>query len=303
MESESNALLTALGGYDSEQSNSDDELSSGAKAIYPRRPPPSLSESDDGCSQYSASEDVESERAIYDGKIPESKSLDLTLETAAGMGATAIDLAAYEKIRHDLDVLLGCDQVADTNLLLDAAECPESLQAKFTHWYELKQQGANFNETLMRNKTFRNPNIYRWLVDHLKLEEAGSNMASDGLSPTQLRKDFTAQGLAEEQERRAREVAARKSSEAAAGTLRKMTFTSAGSIPERPSSSSGRDDFKVNRYSRSAVAQPHAQTSTSALSACDRPPPIGGTQNSKSIDDAIQRAKLIAQHLARAKNP
>ncbi|KAJ2357387.1 SAP30-binding protein, partial [Coemansia sp. RSA 2618] len=141
-------------------------------------------------------------------------------------------LAAYVETKHNLNALLGCDTVPDFEPAQDETKCSEELQAKFQQWFQLKEQGANFNEALMRNKTFRNPNIYRWLVDHLQLEEAGTNLQSDGrFDPARLRNDFSAKGLADEQERRAREYAARKAAETsaakAAGTTRNIQFQSA----------------------------------------------------------------------------
>ncbi|KAJ2869152.1 hypothetical protein GGI22_000425 [Coemansia erecta] len=123
---------------------------------------------------------------------------------------------------------------------------------------------ANFNEALMRNKTFRNPDIYKRLVDHLDLEETGSNMSPDGFDAATLRKDFTAESLASEQERRAREYAARRTAEAAANGMRKVQFHSAGH-----------------------------QTAPSAG-------PVQ-TQNGRPFEEAVQRAKLIAQHLAKTR--
>ncbi|KAJ2079102.1 hypothetical protein H4R24_004006 [Coemansia sp. RSA 988] len=197
------------------------------------------------------------------------------------------DINAYMAIKDSLGKLLGCDQVPDIVAPTAASECPEELQAKFQQWYRLRQQGANFNEALMRNKTFRNPNIYRWLVDHLQLEEAGSNVTPDGgFDPIQLRKDFTAKGLAEEQEKRAREYAAKKAAASAAGTSRQVQFQSAGhesTQPTRRTGSRGITDSNARRL--------HESTYTTATQ----------SENTKSFEDAVQRAKLIAQHLAKTK--
>ncbi|KAJ2682602.1 hypothetical protein IWW39_005925 [Coemansia spiralis] len=295
MESEPNALLAALGGYDSDDSDSNSKLSSNSEAKYPQPPP---IEGDDA--EYesdsdlrSSAEEAESDRGSESGKLSPSSLHENTKTDAC---ANEADQAAYEKTKRDLDHLLGCSQVPDIAPQPDAVECPAELQAKFAQWYDLKQQGANFNETLMRNKTFRNPNIYQWLVDHLGLEEAGSNMPLEGFSPAELREDFTPEALAEEQDRRAREVAAKKSADAAAGNLRKMNFNSAGHTAERPASTLGRDEYRASKYDRYDAPQSRVPASSSTL-AISRQAPTNTVPEGNTIEDAIQRAKQIAQHL------
>ncbi|KAJ2820442.1 hypothetical protein GGI24_004486, partial [Coemansia furcata] len=250
MESEPNALLAALGAYDSEDSDSNSKHSS--EAIYPQPPP--VDDEYERDVHYSSADEAE-----FNGdNDQEMLSSPPHRGTENGAHSCEVDEAAYEKTKRDMDLLLGCSQVADIVPDADAGECSAALQAKFAQWYELKKQGANFNETLMRNKTFRNPNIYQWLVDHLALEEAGSNMPLDGFTPAQLRADFTAEALAEDQDRRARETAARKSAEAAAGNLRKMDFQSAGPASERYPSTASRDDYRAGKYDRYSAPQSRA---------------------------------------------
>ncbi|KAJ2889256.1 SAP30-binding protein [Coemansia asiatica] len=211
------------------------------------------------------------------------------------------NLEQYQATKRDIDLLLGCDQVMDTlRLPLDTPECSVELQAKFAHWYSLRQEGANFNDTLMRNKTFRNPNIYKWLVDHLKLEEAGSNFCEDGFEAAQLRRDFEPKALAEEQERRAREYAAKKSAEAAAGNLRKIEFQTA---TQTHAHTHVRAHTHVHtRVGTSSLVPDQAYSSfCSGTRAYSSQPRDASVQNAKSFSDALERAKLIAQHLSRPK--
>ncbi|KAJ2062313.1 hypothetical protein GGI17_002551 [Coemansia sp. S146] len=303
MASEPNALLAALGGYDSEDSDSNSKHSSNSEAIYPQ-PPPIDNDDDEeeeyggDNNQFSSADEAELD---YESDDDAKRNASLShISSEADVPTHERDLVAYEKIKRDTDLLLGCSQVPDIMPKPDAVECPAELQAKFAQWYDLKQQGANFNETLMRNKTFRNPNIYQWLVNHLGLEEAGSNMPLDGFSPAELRKDFTSGALAEEQERRAREIAAKKSAEAAAGNLRKMNFNSAGHTVERPASTASRDDYRASKYDRYEAPRSRVQASSSAL-AVGRQASANTVQEGNSIEDAIQRAKQIAQHLVGAR--
>ncbi|KAJ2305377.1 hypothetical protein IWW55_001962 [Coemansia sp. RSA 2706] len=224
------------------------------------------------------------ERCINDGTVggqqPDSQVEDQAVDDSAKPLYDGVDndrIAEYANTKRSLDALLGCDRVANMAPFVDSTKCSEELQVKFRQWYQLKDQGANFNEALMRNKTFRNPNIYRWLVDHLQLEEAGTNLPSDGrFDPAQLRKDFSVKGLADDQERRAREYAARKAAPASAakasGSVRSMQFQSGG-------------------FEKLQTPMPPSR------------PPTASTQshpdNGRSFEEAVQRAKLIAQHLAR----
>ncbi|KAJ1718284.1 SAP30-binding protein, partial [Coemansia biformis] len=238
-----------------------------------------------------------------DGANGQARNLNDGLGEYGGMDGK--DVAAYMMLRRDLYTLLGCDAVPDFAPVDAEAGCPE-LQAKFQQWYQLKEQGANFNEALMRNKTFRNPNIYRWLVDHLQLEEAGSNLPSDrGFDPAKLREDFTPAGLAEEQERRARESAARKAARAAAARA-----ASTGSCPPQQLQFRSVGFEGPQLLGSAGLAGPAA--------AAARPAPPGrwdgdsgtaqsgssGTAQSsggRSFEEAVQRAKQIAQHLVQSK--
>ncbi|KAJ2112840.1 hypothetical protein IW146_004316 [Coemansia sp. RSA 922] len=297
MESEPNALLAALGGYDSEDSDSNSRHSSNSEVIYPQPPPidDNVEEEYGGANnQFSSADEAEVDyESSDDAKCNASPS---HISAEADARTCESDLIAYEKTKRDMDLLLGCSQIPDIMPQPDTVECPAELQAKFAQWYDLKQQGTNFNETLMRNKTFRNPNIYQWLVDHLGLEEAGSNMPLDGFSAAELRKDFTSEALAEEQERHARETAAKRSAEAAAGNLRKMNFNSAGHTVERPASIASRDDYRASKYDRYEAPRSRVQANSNTL-AVGKQVPASAVQEGNTIEDAIQRAKQIAQHL------
>ncbi|KAJ2805850.1 hypothetical protein H4R20_001927 [Coemansia guatemalensis] len=288
-----NALFNALGAYSSGgESGSEDEGSSPESSLRPATEPavPPLDHEDTArpTSQEQSIETDSGDEHVEgsDGEQHHDSVLE-QMDHTIYEGVDDKELDAYVSIKGNLGKLLGCDQVPDIVAPAAASECSEELQAKFQQWYRLREQGANFNEALMRNKTFRNPNIYRWLVDHLQLEEAGSNITPDnGFDPIQLRRDFTAKGLAEEQERRARGYAARKAAAAAAGTPRQIQFQSAGhesiQSTRRTVSSAATDSNvrKLHESNHTAAAQP---------------------ENMNSFEDAVQRAKLIAQHLAKAK--
>ncbi|KAJ1899278.1 hypothetical protein LPJ66_002210 [Kickxella alabastrina] len=302
MELTQNALLNALGAYASDDgSNSDSESSMGTDAS----PQPTAPRQAD--SQFEVESETEALKGIFVGPHAEYTSDeesggDNTFQTEVTHGVSEEELFAYHKTKRDLDLLLGCDRVPEfSQLPPDVAECSSELQAKFQQWYRLRQQGANFNDALMRNKTFKNPNIYRCLVDYLKLEESGSNLPDNGFAAARLRNDFTPNALANDQERRAREYAAKKSAESAAGNLREMEFRSVGheNVPLTSGFRSGGGPKPVSNQ-HASLTTGYVPTSTqhrpSMQPSSARPP------DNKAFADAVERAKLIAQQLKRAKN-
>ncbi|KAJ1814056.1 SAP30-binding protein [Coemansia sp. RSA 2599] len=308
MESVQNTLLSALGAYDSDEGSSESSSEETALAIKKTKPA-SLTDSEhmqsdkentttEQCSEEeNMEEDAASEEGRPGGSVPPYDADKESLEQ-------------YQATKRDIDVLLGCDQVKDTlELPLDTPECSAELQAKFAHWYGLRKEGANFNDTLMRNKTFRNPNIYKWLVDHLKIEEAGSNLCENGFDATRLRGDFEPKMLADEQEKRAREYAAKKSAEAAAGNLRKIEFQAAVHSHTHHTHSHTHHTHSYTQARNTgagagagAVASGQSYNSLGSGNRAYSSQSHGASmQNTKSFSDALERAKLIAQHLSRPK--
>ena len=56
--------------------------------------------------------------------------------------------------------------------LSDTGECSSaSLTAKLANFHELKQKGIHFNQSLNKNRSFRNPHIYAKLVDWIGVDE------------------------------------------------------------------------------------------------------------------------------------
>jgi hypothetical protein len=56
-------------------------------------------------------------------------------------------------------------------------------QAKISGFYELRQKGVRFNDSLLKNKAFRNPHIYAKLVEFVELDEIGSNLDKSVFDP------------------------------------------------------------------------------------------------------------------------
>ncbi|KAL7409633.1 hypothetical protein BDY24DRAFT_211043 [Mrakia frigida] len=62
----------------------------------------------------------------------------------------------------------GLKRLGDPDML---GEVDEALQTKTTFFLSLKKKGTHFNDSLMKNKAFRNPTIYKKLVDHVGVDE------------------------------------------------------------------------------------------------------------------------------------
>ncbi|KAG9288118.1 hypothetical protein G9A89_017713 [Geosiphon pyriformis] len=87
-------------------------------------------------------------------------------------------------------------------------ECDPALQAKISHFHELKEKGVHFNENLLKNKAFRNPHIYSKLVEFVELDEIGSNFPKNVFDPYGFPREMYADKLAETQKRIAEERSA-----------------------------------------------------------------------------------------------
>ena len=72
-------------------------------------------------------------------------------------------------------------------------KCPADLQEKITRLYEtMLQRRIDMNFSIQQRKQFRNPSIYEKLIEHLGIEEKGTNYpivnsslhkdSSDGMS-------------------------------------------------------------------------------------------------------------------------
>ena len=55
-------------------------------------------------------------------------------------------------------------------------KCPSELQDKISRLYDkMTKEGINMNFSIQQRKQFRNPSLYEKLIDHLDIEELGTN--------------------------------------------------------------------------------------------------------------------------------
>lgn len=64
------------------------------------------------------------------------------------------------------------------NVSSDSTTVDPALTAKLAHFHTLKAHGTHFNQSLARNRSFRNPHIYAKLVDWVEVNETASAFES-----------------------------------------------------------------------------------------------------------------------------
>ncbi|KAJ1942606.1 hypothetical protein FBU59_003150 [Linderina macrospora] len=273
-----NALATAFDAYASDNESGSDTASSKDGHTENTAAPLVQYGSDDNDDEVG----VEADKDTSDGSKPMEAAVkevekgedkaedspqdsDTTPESDSSTGYRGIDadtLSGFRAVQCDLDSLLGCDKVPDFAPQSNPTPCALELTAKFNQWHALKQQGANYNAVLARNRTLRNPNIYDRLVDHLNIQETGSNLQVAGFEPETLQRDFDARVLAEEQERRARESAVRRAS-GNAGINRRIEFQPASQNPPQTLAGTSNKAFSDALQRAQLIAQHLSRPSSS----------------------------------------
>jgi len=79
--------------------------------------------------------------------------------------------------------------------------CDPALVAKLAQFHGLKRQGKHFNDTLMANKSFRNPHIYEKLVEFVEVDEKATNYPTEMWNPFDVRPEWKPDVIAEQQKR------------------------------------------------------------------------------------------------------
>ncbi|KAL5480656.1 hypothetical protein ACEPAI_9596 [Sanghuangporus weigelae] len=152
----------------------------------------------------------------------------------------------------------------------DDDECDPALIAKLSQFQELKRDPSNprhFNDSLMSNRSFRNPHLCAELVEFVDVDECTTKFPADIWDPRDVREGWFAERIAEEQKRREERQAAKQ----AAGKRSHIDFTSSShSSSARPTSGTARygtglhhsgSGGYLNRGSRFAPYSSHMSTS------------------------------------------
>ncbi|KIM37231.1 hypothetical protein M413DRAFT_448721 [Hebeloma cylindrosporum] len=96
-----------------------------------------------------------------------------------------------------------------------AETCDPGLQAKLAQFSALKRDPVNpkhFNDSLMSNRSFRNPHLYTKLVEFVDVDERATNFPKDMWDPNDVKKDWFADQIADAQKERSERQAAAQSS-------------------------------------------------------------------------------------------
>lgn len=97
-----------------------------------------------------------------------------------------------------------------------------AIQKKFEQFHELKKNGKNYNDSLFANKSFRNPTLYKKLVNFVDVDEIGSNLVKEGYDPHAFEKSSYASALASQQSK----MESMRKNERLSGKRNKIDFTS-----------------------------------------------------------------------------
>jgi len=93
--------------------------------------------------------------------------------------------------------------------------CDAAIQAKLAQFSALKRDPQNpkhFNDSLMSNRSFRNPHLYAKLVEFVDVDERTTNFPLDIWNPDDVKDEWFADRIAERQKARSEQQAAAQNS-------------------------------------------------------------------------------------------
>ncbi|KAH9946856.1 HCNGP-domain-containing protein [Amylocystis lapponica] len=102
-----------------------------------------------------------------------------------------------------------------------STSCDPVIEAKLAEFLALKRDATNpkhFNDSLMSNRSFRNPHLYTKLVEFVDVDERTTNFPLDAWDPNDMRDEWYADRIAESQKGRSEQQTA------AQGTKRTIDF-------------------------------------------------------------------------------
>jgi len=93
--------------------------------------------------------------------------------------------------------------------------CNPAITTKLAQFHALKRDPTNpkhFNDSLMSNRSFRNPHLYAKLVEFVDVDESTTNFPRDIWDPRDMREEWFASRIAELQKARSEQQAAAQNS-------------------------------------------------------------------------------------------
>lgn len=161
-------------------------------------------------------------RAHVSGDINESP----TMTAVSGPSSSASQEASSSQALHDpendlslvrrilrLPPLTGLD---DWGIPPDpTGPCDAVIETKLAQFHALKDNSSNpkhFNDSLMSNRSFRNPHLYAKLVEFVDVDERITNFPKEVWDPNDLDEEWFADRIAEKQKARSEQQSAAQSS-------------------------------------------------------------------------------------------
>ncbi|KAI0935131.1 hypothetical protein AcW1_009289 [Taiwanofungus camphoratus] len=102
-------------------------------------------------------------------------------------------------------------EMHDWGIPLESAEpCDPTIEAKLSQFLALKRDPVHpkhFNDSLMANRSFRNPHLYAKLVEFVDVDERTTNFPKHVWDPSDMRDEWFADRIAEHQKARSEQQA------------------------------------------------------------------------------------------------
>jgi hypothetical protein len=135
--------------------------------------------------------------------------------------------------------------------------CDPTIEAKLAQFHTLKKdshQPKHFNDSLMSNRSFRNPHLYAKLVEFVDVDERTTNFPKDIWDPHDVQEDWFADKIAAHQKARSEQQESAQSSNKRA----RIEFaSSATSVPQRaPGARSDANNPYLQHHSRAVPTAP-----------------------------------------------
>jgi len=123
--------------------------------------------------------------------------------------------------------------------------CDPAIEAKLAQFHTLKRdpdQPKHFNDSLMSNRSFRNPHLYAKLVEFVDVDERATNFPKEIWDPHDVREDWFADKIAAQQKARSEQQ------ESAQSSNKRARIEFASSTTSVPQGASGARPDTSNPY-------------------------------------------------------
>ncbi|KAK0473714.1 HCNGP-like protein-domain-containing protein [Armillaria novae-zelandiae] len=130
--------------------------------------------------------------------------------------------------------------------------CDPAIETKLAQFHALKDDSSNpkhFNDSLMSNRSFRNPHLYAKLVEFVDVDERITNFPKDVWDPNDLDEEWFADRIAEKQKARSEQQSSSKRSQIDFTSSNKTKVKEPPQLPRyNPYGSYGQSSKKKSRW-------------------------------------------------------